>query len=48
MFAFTGYGPDPGAGEAIGREIVHVLKHHGVPVTWDGSAQSRIETGPFV
>ena len=48
MLAFTGYGSDPGAEEAIGREIVHVLQHHGVPVGWNGSARSRIEVEPFV
>jgi len=45
--AFTCYGPEAGGPEAIGREIVHVLKHHGVPVTWNGSERSRIEIDPF-
>jgi hypothetical protein len=46
--AFTGYGPDRGATEAIGREIVHVLQHHGLPVRWNGSPRTRIEIEPFV
>ncbi|MDI3287770.1 hypothetical protein [Polyangium sp. 15x6] len=45
--AFTAYGDEAGGGEAIGREIVHVLKHHGVPVSWGGDVRSRIEIEPF-
>ena len=46
LLAFTGYA---GAAEpaAIGREIVYVLQHHGVPVAWNGKVQSRIEIPPF-
>jgi len=47
LLAFTSYGADAD-GAAIGREVVHVLKHHGVPVSWDGNARSRIQIDPFV
>lgn len=30
------------ADEELGREIVAVLERHGLPVTWDGRAESRI------
>jgi hypothetical protein len=48
FLTFTAYGSDSGVEEAIGREIVHVLQHHGVRVSWDGSARSRIKIEPFV
>lgn len=31
----------------VGREIVHVLRHHGIDVAWDGSINSRIAIAPF-
>lgn len=31
----------------LGREIVHVLRHHGLDVRWDGSENTRIQIAPF-
>jgi hypothetical protein len=45
--AFIAYGPETDAA-AIGREIVHVLTHHGLSVTWSGSPKQRIQIDPFV
>ena len=47
MLAFSGYSAEAD-GATIGREVVHVLTHHGVPASWNGSPKSRIEIAPFV
>lgn len=44
--AFTGY-TNGAPSETIGREIVHVLEHHGVSVSWDGDVERRIVIEPF-
>jgi hypothetical protein len=44
--AFVAYGPEADAA-AIGREIVHVLSHHGLSVTWSGNPKQRIQLAPF-
>lgn len=47
--AFTAYDPEVGKPtEAIGREIVLVLEHHGLGVRWDGTRGTRILVTPFV
>jgi hypothetical protein len=46
--AFGGWESDEDAAvEEVGREIVHVLGHQGVGVTWDGSATTRIQIDAF-
>jgi hypothetical protein len=52
--AFTGLSEDPDPGvriahqKDVAREIVHVLAHHGVHASWDGSETTRIRLDPFV
>lgn len=45
--AFTSYDEHDGATAAIGREIVHVLAHHGLATRWDGTREQRIVVTPM-
>lgn len=45
--AFTSYAEQDGATAAIGREIVHTLKHHGLATRWDGTREQRIVVTPM-
>lgn len=49
LLAFTAYDTEATGvdGAAIAAEILHVLKHHGVPATWDANPRSRIEVAAF-
>jgi len=48
MLAFGGWldGNEESARE-VGRELMHVLGHHGVAASWNGSEQTRIALAPF-
>jgi hypothetical protein len=47
FLAFAPREENPAAWLAIGHEIVHVIKHHGAPVQWDGDLNQRIKIAPF-
>jgi hypothetical protein len=45
--AFTSYAEHEGATADIGREVVHVLAHHGLSTRWDGTREQRIVVTPM-
>lgn len=47
LLAFGAYDGEPPSVEAIGREICGALDRFGIPHTWNGSGESRIQIEPF-